>query len=112
MPSGGMVRIEISKSELVDGEWTPTTASALGLTARGRAPVLSLCRQLVAAGHDPAQPAEAYRGETLALRIRSLGEAAGLEVREEPTPRFYPYRPFPTDRVRRTGAETDGPLPT
>ena len=61
-----------------------------GLTARGAAPVLALCRKLVEAGHDPALALEAYRGETLCLRIRSIGEAACLTVEDSRhgTPRF------------------------
>src|SRR5215831_11859210 len=35
---------------------------ALDITARGRAPVLDLCRALVAAGRDPCRPLYAYRG--------------------------------------------------
>lgn len=53
---------------------------AEGITARGLAPVLGLCRKLVAAGHDPAVPLEAWRGDILALRVRSIGEGAGLRV--------------------------------
>jgi hypothetical protein len=56
------------------------TASAAGITAHSTAPVLVLCRQLVEAGHDPATPLHAYRGATLALKVRSIGEAAGLEI--------------------------------
>jgi hypothetical protein len=99
-----MVRIDLAGAD---------TASALGLTVQGRIPVLSLCRQLVAAGRDPAEPAEAYRGTTLALRIRSLGEAAGLTVVENQTlaPRFAKFRPFAPARVGRTGDELDWPLP-
>jgi hypothetical protein len=41
-----------------------------GLIARGYAPVLELCRELVAAGYDSASPLEAWRGNTLCLRIR------------------------------------------
>jgi hypothetical protein len=63
--------------------------------------VLKLCRMLVAAGHDPAEPAEAYCGSTLCLHIRSLGEAAKLTVKEDPSTRFAPHMPFPADRVRR-----------
>jgi hypothetical protein len=55
-------------------------AVALGIEAHGSSPVLELCRILVEAGHDPATPLEAYRGDTLALLIRSIGEAARLEV--------------------------------
>ena len=39
------IRAELTGSNL---------CSALGITARAAAPVLALCRQLVAAGHDPA----------------------------------------------------------
>jgi hypothetical protein len=55
-------------------------ATALGLTAQSPSPVLSLCRRLVDAGHDPSVPLHAYRGDTIALIIRSIGEAAGLRV--------------------------------
>src|SRR5215472_1924844 len=57
--------------------------SALGIVAHSTAPVLALCRLLVEAGHDPATPLEAWRGSTLCLRIRCIGEAAQLE----PSPR-------------------------
>jgi hypothetical protein len=56
------------------------TAMACGKTAIGGSPVLDLCRELVAAGHNPQTPLEAYRGETLCLTVRSIGEAAGLEI--------------------------------
>src|SRR6516162_2153852 len=91
-----MIRVELAGSG---------TATALGLTAQGRTPVLSLCRQLVAAGHDPAEPAQAYCGTTLALHIRSIGEAAKLAAKEDPSPRFAPFQPFPADRVRPTGVK-------
>jgi hypothetical protein len=57
------------------------TCSAAGIVATGNAPVLSLCRRLIAAGHPPGSRLEAYRGNTLALRVRSIGEAAKLTVR-------------------------------
>jgi hypothetical protein len=60
-------------------------AAALGITATGPTPVLALCRELLAAGVDPNQCLEVYRGATLALRIRSLGEAAALELNSEAT---------------------------
>jgi hypothetical protein len=55
-------------------------ATAFDISAQSSGPVLALCRQLVAAGHDPAMPLHAYRGDTLALIIRSIGEAANLEI--------------------------------
>jgi hypothetical protein len=56
---------------------------AEGLSARGYAPVLDLCRVLVAAGYSPACPLEAWRGETLCLRVRSIGEGALLTVADD-----------------------------
>ena len=67
------------------------TCSAAGETAIGTAPVLALCRQLVAAGLDPNHALEVYRGPTLAMFVRSIGEAAKLTVREstrDGRPRF------------------------
>jgi hypothetical protein len=71
------------------------TCTALGITVRSSSPVLALCRKLVEAGHDPATPLEAYRGDTLCLRVRSIGRAAKLEVNSEGTgfrPRPQPGR--------------------
>src|SRR5215467_3726621 len=68
---------------------------ALGITARGRAPVLDLCRALVAAGHNPRRPLHAYRGDVLALKVRSIGEGAKITVKEDrAAPRFVPWEPF------------------
>ena len=55
--------------------------SALGITARGFTPVLALCGLLVTAAHDPNAPLEAWRDTVLCLKIRTIGEAADLEVR-------------------------------
>jgi hypothetical protein len=57
-----------------------TQCTAEGITANSSSPVLELCRLLLAAGHDPDQPLEAWRGDTLSLRIRSIGEAGRLRV--------------------------------
>jgi hypothetical protein len=54
-------------------------AIAPGIKAHSPSPVLALCRDLVEAGHDPATPLHAYRGDTLCLRIKSIGQAAQLE---------------------------------
>jgi hypothetical protein len=56
---------------------------AEGIVTCGYAPVLKLCRKLVAAGFDPTSPLEAWRGETLCLRVRSIGEGARLAVRDD-----------------------------
>jgi hypothetical protein len=56
-------------------------ASALGITATAAAPVLALCRKLVAAGFDPNTPLEAYRDRNvIALKVRSIGGGARLAV--------------------------------
>jgi hypothetical protein len=54
--------------------------TAAGLTISGRAPVLALCRQLIADGYDPGLSLEVWRGPVLCLRVRSIGEAAQLRV--------------------------------
>jgi hypothetical protein len=54
---------------------------ALGITATDHAPVLSLCRQLLGQGVDPDTALTVYRRGILALKIRSIGEAARLTVK-------------------------------
>jgi hypothetical protein len=70
------------------------TATAEGLSVTSGAPVLKLCRALLEAGHDSSTPLEAYRGETLCLRVRSIGEGAKLTVQPNMTgrPVFVAYR--------------------
>jgi hypothetical protein len=71
------------------------SCAANGITARGHSPVFSLCRQLLAAGMDPDQVLEIYRGATLVLRVRSVGEGARLTVAERPSgPTFERWKPF------------------
>jgi hypothetical protein len=68
--------------------------AALGSIGCGEAPALELCRKLVATGLNPATPLHVYRGDVLALRIRSIGEGAELTVQTDSrgTPRFQKYR--------------------
>jgi hypothetical protein len=57
----------------------------------------------MAAGLNPDQAMEVYRGATLALRVRSIGEAAGLEINAEGTG-FRPARkPDAAPSVRQNG---------
>jgi hypothetical protein len=56
------------------------TAEAFGYSVTSTSPVLALCRDLVDAECPSCWSMEAYRGPTLCLRIRSIGEAARLEV--------------------------------
>jgi hypothetical protein len=53
---------------------------ALGIGVTGHAPVLGLCRALIAAGHDPDRALHVYRGKMLALLVRSICEGARLRV--------------------------------
>jgi len=57
------------------------TASAEGISVSSPSPVLALCRKLIAYGFDPAIPIHVFRGDTLALTVRSIGEGARLEIR-------------------------------
>jgi hypothetical protein len=57
------------------------TACAESITVTGASPVLALCRRLVDAGRDQNRPLHAYRGDVPALRVRSIGEGARLEIR-------------------------------
>jgi hypothetical protein len=82
--------------------------TALGLTAQSGSPVLSLCRQLVAAGRDPATPMHVFRGDTRALSVRSIGEGARLEVNHHGTgfiarPAGGPAPPIAPNAPARTG---------
>jgi hypothetical protein len=58
--------------------------AAEGYSVRHQLPVIAMCRLLVAEGFDPASPMHVYRGDTLALKIRSIGEAATLRPSARP----------------------------
>jgi hypothetical protein len=74
---------------------------AEGLGARGYGPVLKLCRNLVAAGFNPARQLEAWRGSTLSLRVRSIGEGAQLTIADDRhgTPRLRRRQEHPEGYV-------------
>lgn len=55
------------------------SATAQTAVVTSAAPILDLCRALVAGGVDPATSLEAYRGDTLCVRIKSIGRAAQFE---------------------------------
>jgi ribonucleoside-diphosphate reductase alpha chain len=73
---------------------------AVGLTARSTSPVLALCRKLLEAGFDPKTRLEAYRGDVLCLHVRSIGEAARLEVNSGGTGFKWAREPRPRPVVR------------
>jgi hypothetical protein len=98
----------VIRAELIGSD----RCSALGVNEHSPAPVLALCRLLVEAGHDPVTPLEVWRGWTLCLRIRRIGEAAELE----PSPRgagFVRGRPpvAKTARGLPAGQRHDGAVP-
>jgi hypothetical protein len=68
---------DLIRAELVGSD----TATAAGITVIAFAPVLTLCRALIDAGHEPRRLLEAYRGEVLCLRVKTIGEAALLTVK-------------------------------
>jgi hypothetical protein len=64
------------RAELIGSD----ACAALGVTVRATAPVPALCRRLIEEGHDPATPLEAWCGDVLCLRVRSIGAAAALRI--------------------------------
>jgi hypothetical protein len=64
----------------IRAQMTGDTCRALGITTQSDSPVLALCRKLVDAGHDPSMPLEVYRGDVLALRVKSIGQGAQLRI--------------------------------
>ena len=69
------------------------TAEACGVSVKSNAPILELCRRLIEAGRHPASPLEAWRGQTLALRVKTLAAGARLTV-DENRMDYRPYRAF------------------
>jgi hypothetical protein len=72
---------QVIRAELIGNN----TAVAVGIRVQGYAPILKLCRGLLARGMDPATLLEAWRGSTLCLKVRSIGAAAALEIRPSGT---------------------------
>lgn len=91
----GSLQVVILRAELIGSD----QCFAEGVTVRGDAPVLKLCRRLLAAGFDPDCRLHAYRGNLLALRIRSIREGAALTVDEHNGPRFAKWKPFCSSAV-------------
>jgi hypothetical protein len=70
---------------------------AAGHTVRAPAPVLAMCRKLIAAGFDPSLPLHAYRGDVLCLKVSSIGWGAKHTVDDNRNgrPVLRSYRPPP-----------------
>jgi hypothetical protein len=82
---------------------------AEGHTVKASAPVLAMCRELIAAGFDPGRPLQAYRGNVLCLKVRSIGEGAMLDCQDgggfrlrEPRPFDKRGRHYPDSHTART----------
>jgi hypothetical protein len=70
---------QIDASSTIEAKLTgDALCTAEGHTVTAVLPVIGLCRVLVAEGYDPQSPMKVYRGDTLALTVRSIGEAARL----------------------------------
>jgi hypothetical protein len=72
--SGPMTRTNTIEAKLTGD----AICTAEGHTVKAGTPVIVLCRALVEAGYDPASRMEVWRGDTLALKVRRIGEAARL----------------------------------
>jgi hypothetical protein len=89
-----------AKLQVLVGELSDNNTCRLADTvAAGRTPVLIACRELLARGINPDAAVEIYRGNVLALRIRTLAAGAHLTVEEcsDGRPRFRQYRPRPSE---------------
>jgi len=76
-----------------------TREKAVQFTVRAAAPVLTICRKLIAAGFDSDRPLNAYRGEMLCIIVKSIGKAAALTVDEHNGTRFAKWKAFSRSAV-------------
>jgi hypothetical protein len=61
------------------------TCTAEGYTERGHAPILMMCRRLIASGVDPDRSLIAYRNTTACIIVNGIGKAARLEINTKGT---------------------------
>ena len=89
------------------------TAQAGDISRRGKWPVFALCRALLAAGADPSSKLECYRGDVLALTVKSVGIGAKLTIRETVTdgPRVVRWKPLQDRDVFVPVRQNDDPAP-
>jgi hypothetical protein len=78
---------EIIRAELIGSD----QCTARGITVRGDAPILILCRKLIEAGLDPTTPLVAYRGKMACIFVTTIGKAAALDINGRGTG-FKKYR--------------------
>jgi hypothetical protein len=84
-------------STVITAELTTGVAKVGDIVARGRTPVLNLCRALVAAGADPAARLEVHRGTVLTIVVKTIGIGAQLTIKERDRGglEIALYEPFP-----------------
>jgi hypothetical protein len=89
-------------------------AQAGDIVARSRSPVFALCRALLAAGADPNSKLKCFRGDVLALTVKTIGLGAKLTTKENDWvgPKVVRYEPLSRDRVGRHARQNDDPAPT
>ena len=68
---------EIVRAEIVSRRGKANNYVCKGFKASG---LPELCRKLIEAGCNPAIRLQAFRGEMFCLTVRSIGEAAELEI--------------------------------
>jgi hypothetical protein len=87
------------------------TAQAGDIVVRSRSPVFALCRALLAAGANPNSKLKCFRGDVLALTVKTIGRGAKLTIKENNWvgPKVVPYEPLSRDRVGRHVRQNDNP---
>jgi hypothetical protein len=80
MPANKPAGADPIEAELVGSGECRARDRARGIIVRSSSPVLAMCRALVGAGYNPARALHVYRGNTLALKMCSIGEGARLRV--------------------------------
>jgi hypothetical protein len=81
------------------------------ISTRGEAPILELCRRLIALGHDPGRGLRVYRHGVLAIEVRAIGEAAELTVNGRATGFIKRPAPVCISQPARFSAGLDHPAP-
>ena len=92
-----------TSTQVIGAEITGSdTATAAGVTVRGRAPVLALCRALLAASHDRNARLKAYFGDVIALTSARSAGALLSQLMRAPVAASFPC----TTRASGKGLKT------
>jgi hypothetical protein len=84
---------DIIRAEIIGNN----TATACNITCKGRTPILTLCRALFRKGYDPSLSLRCYRGDVLALTIRTSVTGQADSQRRHP-PQATALRNLPCAR--------------